>query len=306
MGGKKTSGEEVNAALKKAADGPMKGIINFETQPLVSSDFLQTDYSNSVDAALTMVMGEDLVKVVMWYDNEWGYSQRVIDLTAIVAEKLPAGSAAAAPKEEGGALSKLKIDEVDVKGKRVFIRVDFNVPQDKQDPNIITNTARIDAAIPTIKHALDKGAKSVVLCSHLGRPNGEKNPKFSMAPVAKVVEEKLGVPVTLMKDVVGPEVEAACADPKAGSVILLENSRYYIEEEGKGKDADGNKIKADPAKVKDFRASLAKLADIYCSDAFGTAHQEDDGQDRGGHEGGRHLRDRRWRHGHCLQEVQDH
>jgi len=87
--GKKTSKEEVNEALKKAADGPMKGIINFEEQPLVSSDFLQTDYSNSVDAALTLVMGEDLVKVVMWYDNEWGYSQRVVDLTAIVSEKLP-------------------------------------------------------------------------------------------------------------------------------------------------------------------------------------------------------------------------
>merc|ERR1712063_38898 len=86
---KKTSKEDVNAAIKAAADGPMKGIINFETQPLVSSDFMQTDYSNSVDAALTMVMGEDLVKVVMWYDNEWGYSQRVVDLTAIVAAKLP-------------------------------------------------------------------------------------------------------------------------------------------------------------------------------------------------------------------------
>jgi len=170
-------------------------------------------------------------------------------------------------------LAKLKIDEVDVKGKRVFIRVDFNVPQDKQDPNIITNTARIDAALPTIKHALKQGAKSVVLCSHLGRPNGEKNPKFSMAPVAKVVQEKLGVPVALMKDVIGPEVEAACADPAPGSVILLENSRFYLEEEGKGKDADGNKIKADPQKVKDFRASLAKLADVYCSDAFGTAHR---------------------------------
>jgi len=85
---KKTSKEDVNGAIKAAADGPMKGIINFEEQPLVSSDFLQTDYSNSVDAALTMVMGEDLVKVVMWYDNEWGYSQRVIDLTAIVAEKM--------------------------------------------------------------------------------------------------------------------------------------------------------------------------------------------------------------------------
>jgi glyceraldehyde-3-phosphate dehydrogenase type I len=87
--GKKCTKEDVNAAVKAAADGKMKGIINFETQPLVSSDFLQTDYSNSVDAALTMVMGEDLVKVVMWYDNEWGYSQRVIDLTAIVAAKMP-------------------------------------------------------------------------------------------------------------------------------------------------------------------------------------------------------------------------
>merc|ERR1712061_624233 len=86
---KKCSKEDVNAAVKAAADGPMKGIINFETQPLVSSDFMQTDYSKSVDAAFTMVMGEDLGKVVMWYDNEWGYSQRVIDLTAIVAAKMP-------------------------------------------------------------------------------------------------------------------------------------------------------------------------------------------------------------------------
>jgi glyceraldehyde-3-phosphate dehydrogenase (NADP+) (phosphorylating) len=85
--GKECTGESVNAALKKAAEGPMKGIINFEEQPLVSSDFLQTDYSNSVDAALTMVMGGDLVKVVMWYDNEWGYSQRVLDMTQIVCEK---------------------------------------------------------------------------------------------------------------------------------------------------------------------------------------------------------------------------
>merc|ERR1712083_1213797 len=92
--GKTCDKEAVNAALKTAAEGKMKGIINFEEQPLVSSDFMQTDYSNSVDAALTMVMGEDLVKVVMWYDNEWGYSQRVIDLTAIVAAKLPVAEAA--------------------------------------------------------------------------------------------------------------------------------------------------------------------------------------------------------------------
>merc|ERR1719230_2476297 len=87
--GKSCTAEDVNGAIKAAAEGPMKGIIKYEEEPLVSSDFMQTDYSNSVDAALTMVMGEDLVKVVMWYDNEWGYSQRVIDLTAIVAEKMP-------------------------------------------------------------------------------------------------------------------------------------------------------------------------------------------------------------------------
>merc|ERR1711937_743134 len=86
--GKSCTAEDVNGAIKAAADGPMKGIIKFEEEPLVSSDFMQTDYSNSVDAALTMVMGEDLVKVVMWYDNEWGYSQRVLDMTQIVCDKL--------------------------------------------------------------------------------------------------------------------------------------------------------------------------------------------------------------------------
>merc|ERR1712176_1293844 len=173
----------------------------------------------------------------------------------------------------GASLNKLKVGEVDVAGKRVFIRVDFNVPQDKSDPSIITNTQRIDAALPTVKDILAKGAKSVVLASHLGRPDGRVQEKFSMAPVAKVLEEKLGKPVTLLNGASGPEVEAACADPAPGSVILLENSRFYIEEEGKGKDADGNKIKADPAKVAEFRQSLAKLADVYCSDAFGTAHR---------------------------------
>jgi len=167
----------------------------------------------------------------------------------------------------------MKITDVDVAGKRVFIRVDFNVPQDKADPTKITNTQRIDGALPTIKYCLDNGCKSVVLASHLGRPDGCVVPKFSLAPVAKIVEEKIGRPVTFCSDCCGADVEVTCADPAMGSVILLENLRYHVEEEGKGVDADGNKIKADKDKVAEMRASIRKLADIYCNDAFGTAHR---------------------------------
>jgi len=171
------------------------------------------------------------------------------------------------------ALNKLNIKDVDVAGKRVFIRVDFNVPQDKKDPTIITNTQRIDGALPTIKHCLEAGCKSVVLASHLGRPDGCVVEKYSLAPVAKIVGEKLGKEVTFLKDCVGPEVEAACADPAPGSIILLENVRFHVEEEGKGVDKDGNKIKADKDKTTAFRESIRKLADVFCSDAFGTAHR---------------------------------
>jgi len=169
--------------------------------------------------------------------------------------------------------AKLKIDNVDVAGKRVFMRVDFNVPQDKKDPTIITNTQRIDGALPTIKAVLDKGAKSVVLASHLGRPDGNVVEKYSLAPVAKIVSEKLGKEVVFCKDCVGAEVEATCADPAPGTVILLENLRFHVEEEGKGVDAEGNKTKAKPEDVTAFRTSIRKLADIYCNDAFGTAHR---------------------------------
>jgi len=169
-------------------------------------------------------------------------------------------------------LNKKQLKDVDVAGKRVFIRVDFNVPQDKKDPNVITNPARIVGALPTIKWCLEKGATSVVLASHLGRPDGNVTEKFSLAPVAKELEKQLGKPVTFLKDCVGPEVEAACAAPAMGSVILLENVRFHIEEEGKG-EVGGEKVKADKAKVAEFRASLRKLADVYVSDAFGTAHR---------------------------------
>jgi phosphoglycerate kinase len=167
------------------------------------------------------------------------------------------------------------IRDLNLAGKRVFIRVDFNVPQDKAT-GAITNNARIAAALPTIQYALEKGA-SVVLASHLGRPDGKVIAKFSLKPVAVELEKLLGKPVKFLNDCVGAEVEKACASLKAGEVVLLENLRFHIEEEGKVKEKqpDGTEksIKADPAKVTEFRASLSKLADVYVNDAFGTAHR---------------------------------
>jgi len=168
-------------------------------------------------------------------------------------------------------LDKQTIDDIECKDKRVLMRVDFNVPQDKSGN--ITNTQRIVAAIPTISKALEKGAKSIVLMSHLGRPNGQKNNKFTLKPIAEKLEEVIGKPVTFLSDCVGDEVEAACADPKPGSIFVLENMRFYAEEEGKGLDADGEKIKPTEEAVASFRASLAKLGDVYVCDAFGTAHR---------------------------------
>lgn len=170
-------------------------------------------------------------------------------------------------------MNKLTLDNVAVAGKRVFVRVDFNVPFDKETNTKITNTQRIDAALPTINHILSESPKSIVLASHLGRPQGQPNPKFSLKPVADVLSEKLGRPVKFLDSCVGAETEAACADPEAGSVILLENLRYFAAEEGKGVDAEGNKVKASEGDVASFRASLSKLADVYVNDAFGTAHR---------------------------------
>jgi phosphoglycerate kinase len=161
--------------------------------------------------------------------------------------------------------------DLQLSGKRVLIRVDFNVPQDKKT-GAITNNQRIAAAVPTIRHALEQGA-SVVLMSHLGRPDGQRIPKYSLKPVAAELERLLGSPVTFLDDCVGPAVEAACANPPPGSVILLENLRFHIEEEGKVKLEDGSSRKADPAAVAAFRASLSRLGDVYINDAFGTAHR---------------------------------
>jgi phosphoglycerate kinase len=165
------------------------------------------------------------------------------------------------------------IRDLPLAGKRVLIRVDFNVPQDKAT-GAITNNQRIVAALPTIKHALEKGA-AVVLMSHLGRPDGQKIAKFSLRPVAAELEKLLGRPVRFLDDCVGPAVEAACAHGalKAGDVVLLENLRFHIEEETKVKLEDGSKKAADKAAIAAFCASLSRLGDVYVNDAFGTAHR---------------------------------
>ncbi len=163
------------------------------------------------------------------------------------------------------------IRDLDLAGKRVLMRADFNVPQDKTT-GAITNNQRIVAALPTIKHALEKGA-SVVLMSHLGRPDGKSVAKYSLKPVAAELAKVLGREVGFVDECVGPAAEQAASQLKPGAVILLENLRFHIEEEGKIKNEDGTSVKADPKAVEAFRASLSKLGDVYVNDAFGTAHR---------------------------------
>ncbi|CAN1750034.1 Phosphoglycerate kinase, chloroplastic [Linum perenne] len=146
----------------------------------------------------------------------------------------------------------------ELKGKKVFVRVDLNVPLD--DSQNITDDTRIRAAIPTIKHLMENGAK-VILSSHLGRPKGV-TPKFSLAPLVPRLSELLGIQVVKAEDCIGPEVEKLVAGLPEGGVLLLENVRFYKEEE---KEEEKN----DP----EFAKKLASLADVYVNDAFGTAHR---------------------------------
>lgn len=170
-----------------------------------------------------------------------------------------------------------RLSDLALRGNRVLMRVDFNVPQDKAT-GAITNNQRIVAALPTIRHALDEGG-SVVLMSHLGRPNGERNEKFSLRPVAAELEKLLERPVQFVDACVGERVAAVCGPDKLepGSVVLLENVRFHIEEEGKRKveNADGSTttIAADSGAIDAFRAALAQNGDVFVNDAFGTSHR---------------------------------
>ncbi len=153
-------------------------------------------------------------------------------------------------------MTKKTVRDIDVSNKRVLVRVDFNVPRDKSTGEI-SDDARIQAALPTIRYLIDQGAK-VILCSHLGRPKGGVDEKLRLLRVGERLASLLGKPVKCLPDCVGPEVEKAVGAMKSAEVILLENLRFHDEE-----------TKNDPS----FAKSLANLAEVYVNDAFGTAHR---------------------------------
>ena len=152
--------------------------------------------------------------------------------------------------------NKKTVYDVDVKGRKVLLRCDFNVPQNKETGEI-TSDKRIVAALPTIRYLLDQGA-AVIACSHLGKPKGEWKEKLSLAPVARRLSELLGREVIFARDVIGEDAKAKASALKGGEIMLLENLRFHIEEE-----------KNDPA----FARELASMAELYVSDAFGTVHR---------------------------------
>ncbi len=146
------------------------------------------------------------------------------------------------------------IDELDLKGKKVLVRVDFNVPL--KDGAIVDDN-RIRASLPTLRLALERGA-ALILCSHLGKPKGQPAPEFSLKPVARHLADLLGREVAMAPDCVGPEVERMVSMLGPGGILMLENLRFHKQEQA-GDDA--------------FGAALAALCDVYCCDAFGTAHR---------------------------------
>ena len=152
-------------------------------------------------------------------------------------------------------MNKKTIKDVDVAGKKVLVRVDFNVPLNDQGQ--ITDETRIIAALPTIEYLIGKGAK-VILCSHLGRPKGQVKPEFSLAPVAKRLSELIDAKVVFATDVIGENAKKAVDEMKDGEVVLLENLRFHKEE------TDNDE---------EFAKKLASYAELYVNDAFGTAHR---------------------------------
>ena len=237
--GREASVEEINAAVKAKADtGRLAGILAYTEDEIVSLDIVGNPYSSIFDSELTMAHGRQ-AKVISWYDNEWGFSNRLVDLDhqGPVTRTLPRG-----------------LDALEVAGRRVLCRVDFNVPL---HDGVIADDTRIRAALPTIAALRERGAR-VILCSHLGRPKGAPDPAASLAPVRDRLAELLGAPVAFCGDCVGEVAERAVAELRDGDVLLLENVRFHAGETAN-----------EPA----FAAALAALAEAYVNDAFGAAHR---------------------------------
>jgi len=169
-------------------------------------------------------------------------------------------------------LKKLTIDKLgpQLANKRVLVRVDFNVPIKNGK---ITDDTRIKESLNTIRYALDQGAKSVTLMSHLGRPNGTKNMKYSLEPVVPALSNLINKKVEFVNDCVGQEVRNKLNQGEKGQIFLLENLRFYAAEEGSREKEDGTKEKEKKEVIENFRKELTSLGDIYVNDAFGTSHR---------------------------------
>ena len=244
--------ESINAAMKRAAEGPMKGILQYEEEELVSVDFRGNPHSSIVDAGYTRVVAGNCAKVLAWYDNEWGYSCRCRDLIKFMAAQAVGADFSRLIVRS---MNKLSIRDLELSGKRVFVRVDFNVPLENGK---VTDDTRIRETLPTLKLARERGAR-LVLASHLGRPKGKPDAKYSLRPVAWKLADLLGASVEFAADCVGAEAEAKSRALDNGSVLLLENVRFHREEE---------------ANDEGFSRQLAALCDgLFVCDAFGSAHR---------------------------------
>lgn len=169
--------------------------------------------------------------------------------------------------------NRLTIEDIkdEINGKRVLMRVDYNVPM---ADGKVKDSTKIEKTLKSINYCLDHGARGVVLMSHLGRPDGKYNEKYSLRPISDKLSELLGGRVvTFLKDCVGEDTVNYCKELNNGEVVLLENLRFHIEEEITVTNENGQKVKADAKAVEDFQNALTQLGDIYINDAFGTAHR---------------------------------
>ena len=269
---KKVGVSEVNAAIKKAAEGRMKGIIQYTDEPIVSSDIIGNANSAIFDSLLTNIEG-DMIEVFAWYDNEWGYSCRLVDIVEMISKTM----------KHTGKVSKIAINDVrelkrsDLAGKVVFLRGSADVPMDEtkplDNPGRITDTSRIDSFLPTLKYLIDNGARVVLQPGWIGRPNGVEHEK-SVIPVYLYLKKKLQEQRLLKRELLlAPTelwgqaksiaknfdlIQGVISGLKEGQVLVLENPRF-----------DPQYDKGDEYYAK----RLADMVNIYVADDFAQRHR---------------------------------